>query len=157
MRRLTRLRSSARAGALPRPAGEVWARVAAAGPGPHWYVDAAPFVVRGALDRLLGGDGRRWPVPDRGLLEPGDRAGFWEVVEVDHAARRLVLVAAVRAPGTVRFTSVVLASHRGCELRQTVTFEPEGAAGAAYLLVDLPARELVVELAHRRTVAEVLR
>ena len=55
----------------------------------------------------------------------------------------------------MRLTSLVLASHRGCELRQTVTFDPDGAVGAAYLVVDLPARELVIELTHRHTVAEV--
>ena len=76
----------------------------------------------------------------------------------DPRARRLVLEAAVRAPGTVRLTSRVLPRiPGGSTLRQTISFEPGGLVGSAYLLVDLPARELVAELAHRDTVAEVAR
>ena len=48
--------------------------------GPHWYVDALPFVVRGALDRAVGGAGQRWAPPGTPLLAAGDRAGFWSVV-----------------------------------------------------------------------------
>jgi len=156
MRRLTRLHASGRASDLSGPADEIWSRLAAAGPGSRWYVDAPPFVVRGALDRAVGGGGRRWPVPDRDVLETGDRAGFWEVRLADPERRRLVLEAVVRAPGTVRLTSTVLPrTPAGSVLRQTVSFEPGGLLGTAYLLVDLPARELVAELAHRHTVGEV--
>ena len=158
MRRLTRLHASGRASDLPRAADEVWARLIAAGPGPRWYVDASPFVVRGALDRAVGGAGRRWPVPDRDLLETGDRAGFWEVRTVDPARRRLVLEAAVRVPGIVRLTASVLPrTTAGCVLRQTISVESGGLLATAYLLADLPARELVLELAHRQAVAEVSR
>lgn len=157
MRRLTRLQTSGRASDLPRSADEVWAALVAAGPGSRWYVDAAPFVVRGALDRVVGGGGRRWPVPDRDRLAPGDRAGFWEVRTLDTTLRRLVLAAVVRAPGTVLLTSSVLPAPTGCELRQSVSFEPDGLLGTAYLLADLPAREVVVELAHRRAVAAAAR
>ncbi|WP_395690583.1 DUF2867 domain-containing protein [Nocardioides sp.] len=156
MRRLTRLHASGRASDLGLPADVAWARLTAAGSGRHWYVDAVPFVVRGAVDRAVGGEGRRWPAPDRTALEAGDRAGFWEVRVADPQERRLVLEAAVRAPGRVRLTSRVLPRvPDGCTLRQTVTVEPDGLLGSAYLLVDLPARELVVELAHQRTVTEV--
>ena len=54
-----------------------WSRAVV--PAPGWYVDSAPFVVRGALDRLVGGAGRRWPGPDRDLLRAGDEVGFWRV------------------------------------------------------------------------------
>ncbi|WP_395659262.1 DUF2867 domain-containing protein [Nocardioides sp.] len=158
MRRLTRLHASGRATDLPLPADVVWSRLVAAGTGSRWYVDAPPFVVRGALDRAVGGGGRRWPVPDRERLETGDRAGFWEVRSVDPHGRRMVLEAAVRAPGTVRLSSTVLPrTPTGCVLRQTISFEPGGLVGSAYLLVDLPAREVVAELAHRHAVAEVQR
>ncbi len=158
MRRLTRLHASGRASDLDLAPDEAWARLVAAGPDRHWYVDAVPFVVRGALDRAVGGAGRGWPVPDHGHLRVGDRAGFWEVRVADPRARRLVLEAAVRAPGTVRLTSRVLPRiPGGSTLRQTISFEPGGLVGSAYLLVDLPARELVAELAHRDTVAEVAR
>ena len=156
MRRRTSLTVSQRSSDLAVPVTEAWRRVAAATPGSRWYVDAPPFVLRGAIDRALGGAGRRWPLPGRPLLETGDVAGFWRVVEADHEQHRLVLEAAVRAPGRVRMTTTVTAGGRGtgCTLAQEIAFEPSGALGAAYLWADLPAREAVLEVAHRRAAAE---
>ncbi len=123
--------------------------------GPQWYVDAAPFVVRGGLDRLLGGSGRAWPPPGAELLAAGDRAGFWRVEESDAERRRLVLVAEVRAPGTVTLSTEVVPDVEGCLVRQTVRLDPSGVLGAAYLLADLPAREAVLELTHRRLLRDL--
>ena len=134
----------------------MWAVVAGAEPGPHWYVDALPFVVRGGLDRAFGGEGRRWPVPAHEVLRAGDTAGFWRVIRAQR--RTLELEAAVRAPGQVTLETAVLAGGPGrCRVRQRVTFEPDGLAGQLYMLVDLPAREVVVELAHRALLAEIAR
>ena len=157
MDRRTSWHTSTRATHLPASADEVWAAVTAAGGRGRWYTDAAPFVVRGAIDRLLGGGGRRWPVPRAERLAAGDRAGFWDVAEIDDPSRELRLVAAVRAPGVVTVTSTVAPALQGSTLTQTVAFVPSGLLGAAYLVVDLPARELVVELAHRTTLDEVSR
>ena len=85
--------------ALDLDADRAWAVVAGAGPGDHWYVDALPLVVRGAVDRALGGEGRRWPVPPGERLDVGDTAGFWRVVRASR--RTLELDADVRAPGRV--------------------------------------------------------
>ena len=151
------MRRSTRATHLDRPAAEVWSTVTAAGGQDRWFTTAAPFVVRGAIDRLLGGAGRRWPVPDAARLTTGDRAGFWRVAQVDDPARILRLEAAVRAPGVVAMTTTVEPTLAGSTLTQAISFTPAGPVGAAYLLVDLPARELVVELAHRATLDEVSR
>jgi hypothetical protein len=132
----------------------VWSVVASGTDGPHWYVDALPLVVRGAVDRVLGGAGRRWPAPDRPVLRAGDSAGFWRVTRAD--GRVLDLEAAVRSPGTVRLTtSVEPAGADRTVVRQSVSFEPTGLAGQLYMLVDLPSREVVVELVHRRLLAEL--
>ncbi len=134
----------------------MWRVVANGRDRPQWYVDAAPLVFRGALDVALGGDGRRWPAPGAPVLSTGDRAGFWEVEEADHDARRLVLRAVVRAPGEVRLTTAVAPLGDGsCRLTQRITFTPSGLLGRAYLLADLPAREAVAELVHRRLLADV--
>jgi hypothetical protein len=42
-------------------------------------------------------------------------------------------------------------------VRLDVTFRPHGRLGTAYLLADLPARELVAELTHRRMTADLRR
>lgn len=153
------LHSSRRVSTVPLGPDEVWAVVAGAGPGRHWYADAAPFVVRGAIDRAVLGGGRRWPVPDGPLLRAGDRAGFWVVRAAGDrpGGHRLVLEAAVRAPGTVTLTVLVTALDEGTEVDLQVRLDPRGVLGAAYLLADLPAREAVVELTHRRLVGDVTR
>lgn len=156
--RHTSLRTSQRASDLALSADEAWGVVASGEQTKQWYVDAAPLVLRGAIDRALGGGGRRWQPPGTPLLAAGDRAGFWEVVEADSVHRRLVLDACVRAPGRVVLrTTVSPTVDSGCRVHQSVTFMPRGLLGRAYLLSDLPARELVLELVHRRLLADLRR
>lgn len=159
MRAFPSLQRSSRSATIDQPAAEVWAAAASArgdADGEIWYVDAFGFVVRGAIDRLTLGKGRRWPLPDRGLLRAGDRAGFWEVTEVDHEHRGLAMVAAVRAPGTVRMeVSVAGAGAERSVITLSISFVPEGRLGWTYLIADLPAREVVMELTQRALLADV--
>lgn len=158
MRRRSTPTTSSRATRLECTAEEAWAVAACGRRGPRWYVDAAPLLVRGALDRLLPGARPESPLPDRDLLQVGDGAGFWEVTGADPVARRLELTARVRAPGTVVITTVVEPDEAGgCRLRQEVRLSPSGLLGLAYLVADLPAREVVIELTHRRLLDDVRR
>lgn len=162
MRRRSSLHTSSRSTDVDLPLSQSWAVVASGREGQQWYVDALPWLVRGAIDRAFGGAGRRWPPPGRELLRAGDTVGFWRVVEcgstkpVDGSVpgRRLVLDADVRAPGlvTLRTTLTPLGGTR-CRVHQGVTFAPSGLLGVTYLLADLPAREVVMDLAHRRLLA----
>lgn len=152
------LLATSRASDLALALEQVWAVTASGRTGPQWYVDAPPFVARGAIDRLVGGRGRRWPPPGADLLRPGDRAGFWFVVDAHHQGdeRWLALDARVRAPGRITLTTEARAlPDGGTRLTQTVGFAPDGVLGAAYLLGDLGLRELVVELVHRHLVADL--
>lgn len=161
MRRRSTPTTTARATRLECSADQAWAVVACGRRGPRWYVDAAPLLVRGAIDRLLPGATPESPLPDRDLLEVGDGAGFWQVTGADVTARRLELTARVRAPGTVVITTLVEPAGdggaAGCWLCQEVRLTPRGLAGLAYLVADLPAREVVMELTHRRLVHDVRR
>ncbi|MGI9157099.1 MAG: DUF2867 domain-containing protein [Marmoricola sp.] len=150
------LLTSTRSSTLPVDPSAAWGVVAAGGTGRHWYVDAAPLLFRAGLDRLLGGPELSAP-PDRDLLRTGDRAGFWQVTHAEGTRDGFVLdlEARVRAPGTITMLSTVSRVSGGCRLTQSVTFRPSGIVGAAYLLADLPAREALVTLVHRRTCADV--
>lgn len=151
------LTSSRRRSTVPVPPADAWAVVASGRTGRQWYVDSAPLVFRAAADRLTGGTGADAPPPGRPLLRTGDDAGFWTVVGADGS--RLELVARVRAPGRVTLeVEVGPAEETGAStVTTTVHLAPRGLLGAAYLLVDLPARETVAELVHRRVVADVRR
>ncbi|MBB6628374.1 DUF2867 domain-containing protein [Nocardioides sp. KIGAM211] len=158
MRRRTSLHSSGRRSDVDLAADRAWPVVASGQDRPQWYVDAAPFVFRGAVDRLVGGEGRRWRPPGTPVLSTGDTAGFWRVVEADHGARRLVLEADLRSPGSVLLhTEVTPLGETRCRVTQRVSFAPRGLLGTAYLLADLPAREAVIELVHRRLLTDLER
>jgi hypothetical protein len=156
------LRTSSRHTEVDLPAAAAWAVVASGAIGPQWYVDAAPLVLRGAVDRLVGGEGRRWTAPGRPLLRAGDTVGFWRVTEAGRRGRRhrLLLEAAVRSPGRVLLRTEVepLGQTTGearCRVHQTVSFDPDGVLGHVYRLVDLPAREAVLAMTHRRLLADL--
>ena len=130
-------------------------------PGPRWYADAWAFRFRGALDALAGGTGgaTRAIRPDRDLLAAGDRAGFWLVT--DSTPNRLALRADVRAPGAVELlvTFEPLGHPDDAEPRtllvQEIRLTPSGGLGWAYLIADLPAREAVAEISHRRLLQDL--
>ena len=63
---------------------------------------------------------------------------------------RLVLEAAVRAPGRVLLELRVDRHPAGCTVDLAITFEPDGLLGTAYLLTDVPAREAVTALVDAR-------
>lgn len=147
MDRQRTLTTSTRSASVALTADRAWDVVASGASGPQWYVDAAPFVFRGALDRLVGGGGRRHRPPGRPRLATGDRAGFWHVVEADHRNRRLLLEAEVRAPGRVTLEASVRSGAGGTtDVTMTIALDPSGLLGAVYLVADLPARAAVTEL-----------
>ncbi|CAB4712759.1 unannotated protein [freshwater metagenome] len=61
----------------------------------------------------------------------------------------------MRAPGRVRLRTDVRPTLAGCDVEQVVTFTPSGLLGRAYLLADLPAREALLTLVHRRLLADL--
>lgn len=153
MDRRSDLHTSSRTSVVDLPPDVVRAVVASGRHGPQWYVDALPLVARGALYRLVGGAAPQEP-PGRELLEPGDLAGFWRVLE--STPTELLLQAQVRAPGTVTLhTLLEPTGARSTRVRQTVALAPSGFLGRLYLVADLPAREAVIELVHRRLLRDL--
>lgn len=147
MERRRNLHTTTRSSVVPLDPAAAWDVVASGADTRQWYADAAPFVFRGALDRLLLGPARRSRPPGRTRLRAGDLAGFWTVVVADHADPRLLLEARVRAPGTVTLEATVEPDDHGSRVTLTIAFQPSGLLGRAYLIADLGAREAVTELA----------
>lgn len=152
------LTTSSRATTLAVEPGAAWEVVVANGPS-AWHVDAPPLVFRGALDRLVGGEGRRRPTADAGPLRVGDRPGLWVVETVESTPEHgvLLLRAAVRAPGAVTLRVLLVPHGDGARLTTSVRLVPRGPLGWMYLGADLPAREAVVSWVHRRLVDDVRR
>ncbi|TIC80215.1 DUF2867 domain-containing protein [Nocardioides sp. GY 10127] len=160
-RRDRTLLTSSRATRFPATPAAAFRTLASARPGPHWYADALPLRFRALLDVLLGGAGAAGEPSGRALLREGELVGFWRVLSCGRGpdGHRLLLEAEVRAPGRVRLETLVRPAGRGRDagavVSQEVRFDPAGLLGAAYLVADLPAREALVELVHRRALAEV--
>ncbi len=73
------------------------------------------------------------------------------MVEADHHAHRLLLEAEVRAPGRVTLEVTLATADAGAtphdtRVGLTITLDPSGVLGMAYLVADLPARGVVTEL-----------
>ncbi len=149
MERRRSLQTTSRSAVVAVAPDVAWGLVASGATGEQWYVDAAPFVFRGAVDRLVGGSGRAHRPPGRPRLVAGDRVGFWRVVEADHRARTLLLEAEVRAPGLVLLEVSITPSGTAEDRSRvdlTISLVPRGLLGRAYLVADLPARAAVAEL-----------
>ncbi len=92
----------------------------------------AAWVIRGLLDRLVGGPGLRRGRRHPTELLPGEAVDFWRVAAVQPPAL-LRLRAAMRLPGRARLEWQVLPKDEGVsQLVQTAYFEPRGLLGLGY-------------------------
>ncbi len=77
---------------------EIWEQIARIGGSTGWYFGNPLWILRGWLDRLVGGvglnRGRRHP----GEIRTGDALDFWRVLKVEEP-HRLMLLAEMKTPG----------------------------------------------------------
>ena len=96
-----------------------------------WYFATWMWLVRGAVDLLVGGvgmrRGRRHPVEVR----PGDPLDFWRV-DAFEADRLLRLRAEMRMPGRAWLQFEVEPAGGGSRITQTAVFDPSGLSGLLY-------------------------
>lgn len=113
------------------PAEQAFRNVCAIGGERGWRAWQWAWVLRGWLDRLVGGPGlsrgRRHPVK----LLPGDTLDFWRVEELE-APRLLRLRAEMRVPGEAWLEFEVQDRGEGCHLVQRALFRPRGWPGLLY-------------------------
>ncbi|MBA2497024.1 MAG: SDR family oxidoreductase [Acidimicrobiia bacterium] len=152
----------------------VFAAVSGVGGGRGWYVVDFLWGIRGFLDRMVGGIGRRRGRRHPDLLRVGDALDFWRVEanlppdrprspgdggELDDGEGLLRLRAEMRLPGEAWLEWRVTPGDDGrTVLRQRALFHPTGLFGRLYWYAMVPfhavifaglARELAAEAEHR--------
>lgn len=126
----------------------VWAAIARIGGDTGWYAGDLLWRVRGLADKLLGGPGHMRGRRDQERLGPGDALDFWRVLDVVDAgpARRLLLLAEMKAPGTATLELRLAPAGPeggGTKLALLASFRPRGLWGLAYWAAMYPAHGLL--------------
>ncbi|EGB15874.1 NmrA family protein [Pseudodesulfovibrio mercurii] len=122
---------------------KVWEQVARIGGERGWYFGDPLWRLRGLLDRLLAGPGRRGR--PRGDSEPrvGDALDFWRVVASDWG-RRLLLKAEMRLPGEALLEFRLDTKwDNAVDLSMTAKFLPRGLTGILYWYAMYPFHVLL--------------
>ena len=109
----------------------VWQVVSSIGGTNGWYYADPLWNLRGVLDRLIGGVGRRRGRRHPTELHVGDAVDFWRVAALE-PGRRLTLLAEMRLPGTAALEFEVLPAGDGSRVVAAAHFHPAGAASLLY-------------------------
>jgi uncharacterized protein YbjT (DUF2867 family) len=107
-----------------------------------WYAFDALWQLRGFLDLLVGGVGRRRGRRDPRHLVVGDPVDFWRVEAVEPGCL-LRLAAEMRLPGRAWLVFEVTPDGPGAVIRQTALFDPAGLLGRVYWYALYPVHALV--------------
>lgn len=96
-----------------------------------WYCANFLWTIRGWIDLLCGGVGKRRSRRDPDNLRVGDVLDWWRVEEFV-TDRRLRLLAEMKVPGRAWLEFEVEPDQNGSTIRQTAIFDPVGLFGLAY-------------------------
>jgi hypothetical protein len=100
------------------------------------------WVVRGFMDRLVGGPGLRRGRRHPTELEPGDALDFWRVERAEPPGL-LLLRAEMKVPGRAWLQFEAIPEATGTRLVQTAVFEPVGLAGQHYWNLLYPVHRIM--------------
>ena len=96
-----------------------------------WYCANFLWTIRGWIDLVCGGIGKRRARRDQEQLRVGDVLDWWRVEEYV-PDRRLRLLAEMKVPGRAWLEFEVEPTEDGTVIRQTAIFDPVGLFGLAY-------------------------
>lgn len=122
---------------VPAPPGQAFVPIQRIGGQTGWYYGNRLWGLRGWMDLMIGGVGRRRGRRHPLDLCPGDTIDFWRVETIE-PGRRLRLRAEMRLPGTAWLEFLVTPRGDGSEIRQTASFAPAGLWGRAYWYAVAP-------------------
>jgi hypothetical protein len=114
-----------------------WPVIEALGGEAGWYSWRLAWVVRGVLDRMVGGVGLRRGRRDPARLRIGDAVDWWRVEEIVHESL-LRLRAEMRVPGRAWLEFRLDRHPDGCTLTQRAVFYPRGLLGHLYWYAIAP-------------------
>ncbi len=124
------------------PPANAFAPIQRIGGAAGWYACNWLWHIRGALDRMIGGDGFRRGRRDPERLSVGDAVDCWRV-EAYEPGRRLRLALEWRIPGKGWLEFEVQPNRSGSIIRQTASYDPSGLAGRLYWYLSYPFHQLI--------------
>lgn len=124
------------------PPGAAFDPVACIGGENGWYAYDTLWDLRGAVDLLLGGPGRRRGRRDQYALAEGDHLEWW-VVEKVESPKFLRLRAEMVLPGRGWLQYELTPVEDGTLVRQTALFDAKGLLGRAYWYAVVPFHHFV--------------
>lgn len=110
-----------------------------------WYAYDALWMLRGYLDKVMGGVGLRRGRRNATQLTEGDALDFWRVLVADKPKKRLLLFAEMKVPGEawLEFTIEEKMDSQNNILHQKATFRPKGLLGRLYWYSVYPLHFMV--------------
>jgi hypothetical protein len=114
---------------------EVMDRILSIGGNTGWYYGNWLWGIRGFLDKMVGGVGKKRGRKSIDKLSAGDTLDLWRVLVADRRERRLLLFAEMKLPGEAWLEFRIDNENI---LHQTATFRPLGVMGRLYWLSLLP-------------------
>jgi uncharacterized protein YbjT (DUF2867 family) len=100
-----------------------------------WYYGNWLWVIRGVLDKMVGGVGLRRGRKSPTKISAGDTLDFWRVLLANRDQKRLLLYAEMKLPGEAWLEFKI---NNDNILEQTATFRPLGLWGRLYWYSVLP-------------------
>lgn len=105
-----------------------------------WYYGTFLWVIRGFIDKMVGGVGLRRGRRSDIDIKNGDALDFWRVLHANKEEGRLLLFAEMKLPGEawLEFKIVKSRDESNKKLVQTATFRPLGLWGRLYWFLVAP-------------------
>ncbi|MCA9398421.1 MAG: SDR family oxidoreductase [Candidatus Omnitrophica bacterium] len=108
-----------------------------------WYHGTWLWVLRGFIDRIVGGVGASRGRRDDDHISVGDVLDFWRVIQAD-PEQELKLSAEMKLPGEATLAFKIRPiDNKTCELVQHARFKPHGLAGIGYWYILIPLHEYI--------------
>jgi len=100
-------------------------------------------MLRGVLDKMMGGVGLRRGRRNDNELTEGDALDFWRVLVANKPQKRLLLFAEMKLPGEAWLEFIIEEGESQNILHQKATFRPKGILGRLYWYSVYPLHFLV--------------